>query len=179
MKIFLSVFLFAGLAKYCSKYDPFSRLDAVSHPDYVHKMEILLATDMNSDDSATSKWATDMMQDFEPSFRNYSPSKSIAMKLRAQSSGIAVKVVGGNWCSDTKRELPRLCKVLYYMGVPADSFMYYRVGEDKKAIEQDFAAIWTKGLVPDIVVYRNGKELGHIKEMPRKTMEEDLLQIVR
>ncbi|MCC7298038.1 MAG: thioredoxin family protein [Bacteroidia bacterium] len=179
MKSVAVLFMFLGLAKQCSKIDTYSMLDKNNHPAIVHNMELTLAGDLNSDDSATALWAKEFLAGFETEFKNYHPDKKIIDKLKKFSTEIQVKVIGGNWCSDTKREVPRLCKILYYMGVDANKFEYYRVDRNKKPVEPDFASSRTIGAVPDMVIYKNGTEVGRIVEVPNKTLEKDLLNILK
>lgn len=178
MKSVLALMVFAGLAKYCTKYDPYAALDRNPHPDYVHKMEITLADDLNADDSATAATARQFLDEFEIEFRAYQPDKKIIAKLSRYKNDLMIKVIGGNWCSDTRREIPRLCKVLYYTGLPVESYEYYRVSRDKKPLGDDFSATRKVGLVPEIVVYYKEKDLGSIREVPRKSLEADILDMI-
>lgn len=141
-------------------------------------MEDALAADLASDDSITADYARRFLKGFEGVFRAYKPNKTIVKKLQPLVSGLNIKVIGGNWCSDTRREVPALSKVLYYCGVPADSFSYYRVDKKKKAIDRDFAFDNAVTHVPTVYVYRHGKLLGTIVEKPAKSWEADLLKLL-
>lgn len=169
----------AGLFRYCSKISPFRELDKNPHPDYIHKMELSLADDLNSDDSATAGWAKKFIDGFEAEFRNYKPDEKTTRAISKYTDKLSVKVIGGNWCSDTRREVPRLCKVLYYSGMSADRYEYYRVTRDKKAVEDDFAAGRKVGLVPEIALFYDGTEVGKITESPKKSLEKDILEILK
>jgi hypothetical protein len=149
------------------------------HPDYVHNMEINLADDLNSDDSATAGWAKKFLIEFESGFFNYEPSRKVVKKISNFNADIEIKAIGGNWCSDTRREIPRLCRVLYDAGVPASKFHYFKVDRDKKAVNEDFAASRKIGAVAEMIVYYKGRELGSIIETPEKTIEEDLLKLLK
>jgi hypothetical protein len=167
-----------GSTKYCSKPDPFLRMDSIAHPDILHKMEMTLGNDANSDDSATAEWASSFMVKFETEFNAYHPDKGICNKLKSKLGGVEIKVIGGNWCSDTRREVPRLCKILHYCQFPVQNYSYFRVDRKKKAVENDFAATTKFTSVPAILVLKNGKELGRIEESPKKSIEKDLLRIL-
>jgi len=85
----------------------------------------------------------------------------------------------GTWCGDSKRELPRLYKILESVNYPIVSKMkVYGVNREKKT---------TKGLekgksithVPTIIFYKDGKEVGRIVESPvTGYLEEDIAMIV-
>jgi hypothetical protein len=175
----LSLLVIVVLLTACISTQKYTKLDAVSHPAYVHYMELTLADDVNSDDSATAVWAHDFMAEFEKSYRAYKPSLKFIKKLSRLKDSIEIKVIGGNWCSDTRRELPRLCKVLAYMGVPTQKLHYYKVDRKKHAINDDFAAHYNFTYVPVIVLYKSGKEMGKIEEVCKKSTEEDLWKLLR
>jgi hypothetical protein len=179
MKSVLLIVAFIGLAKQCSKQDPYAQMELVLNTSFVDDMSKTLNADIHSKDSSISTWASEFLASFEEGFNRYRPDKSVAIKLSKYKSRVGIKVVGGNWCSDTREQVPKLCKVLYYMGVSVDSFHYYQVDKNKKPMEDDFAASWTKGPVPDIMVYLDGIEKGRIIEVPRGRMEEDLLNILK
>lgn len=169
---------FCLLVSACISHKPYARLDQDPHPSYVHHMEEILADDVNSDDSATRAWANEFMQGFEPAFRAYHPDLKLIGKLKKYTDSLEVQVIGGNWCSDTRRELPRLCKVLYYAGLSTDKMGYYKVDKEKKPLNNDFAKTYTFSFIPTIVVYYKGKEMGKIVEVTRYSMEQDLLNLL-
>lgn len=178
MKFAMLLFAFAGIARQCSKMNPYTMLDNNPHPDYVHQMELTLADDLNSDDSTIAADAALFKTEFEHEFKSYQPDRITLNKLAAYAKETEVKTVGGNWCSDTRMQIPRLCKVLYYMQVPANRFMYYRVDHDKKPVENDFAATISISSVPDMVIFYKGKIAGHIIETPTVSIEKDLLKLL-
>lgn len=164
-----------GTARFCSKTDKYAELDRQTHPDILHRLEMTLAGDLNADDSMTAASAQQFLNEFEKEFKTYQPDRKTCDKLTPKLTDVNIRVIGGNWCSDTRREVPRLCKVLFYADFPADRFEYFRVNKQKKAIDDDFAATQPVTSVPTIFVYRNGQLLGSIVETPRKTLEADLL----
>ncbi len=73
------------------------------------------------------------------------------------------------WCGDSKREVPRMLKVLNLCGVPPTAIEIINVGRG----EQDYKQSPTheergKNIhrVPTFIVYQNGKELNRIVEFP-------------
>lgn len=154
-----------------------SRLDLTkdSHPPIVHKIEMTIAADINSDDSATATWAKIFMEKFEQNFSNYKPNYRTIQKLKNHKDSFTIKVIGGNWCSDTRLEVPRLCRVLYEIDFNPNSIEYYRVAKNKHAIDSDFAQTVTVTKVPMVILYKHGKQIGHFLEHPVKSIEKDLL----
>ncbi|MBU6324999.1 MAG: hypothetical protein KJS92_05875 [Bacteroidetes bacterium] len=110
----------------------------------------------------------------------YRPDPAKLSQLRNALQGVEIYVAGGAWCDDTRREVPRLVSLLDQCDFPAGNFHYSGVNRAKKPLnENGFAAKPGLTLVPLIAVYRNGVELGRITEIPKKSLEADLLDILR
>jgi len=110
----------------------------------------------------------------------YRPDPNKVQQLRSALQGVEIYVAGGAWCDDTRREVPRLISLLDQCNFPPDNFHYSGVNRDKKPLnENGFAAKPGLTLVPLIAVYRNGVEIGRITEVPKKSLEADLLDILR
>lgn len=183
MKSLLGIFLIMGSAKYCSRafpeYDRHVKTLNNTHAPMYHKMEKILGKDISSADSSTSAWANTFLNEFEKNFDGYYPHKAVMAKLlEKKPDGLSIKVVGGNWCSDTRLQLPRVCKVLHLLGVSPDNFDYFTVDKQKKALSNDFASTIKIDKVPLIIFYVNEKEIGRIIESPKKSIEEDLLKML-
>lgn len=175
---FTFLFLLALLVSRCN-YREFRELSKHPHSPYLHYMEGALAPDMASDDSLTAAHAKKMLTSFSSVYEKYKPSLKRVSQLKPLLAGVKIRVIGGNWCSDTRRELPRLCKVLFLSGLPVDSFGYYRVDKKKKAIAPDFAAAQPVTKVPTVFVYKNNVLRGSIVEVPQKSWEADLLVMLK
>lgn len=122
------------------------------------------------DDSAMRADAQLFWDDFETEYMMYSPSEALLKQLDSvlrskvlnAGSGLItlptfrMLMIGGNWCSDTRMGLPRLCKVLDQLMLTSEGNVvisktelevssvrlvldYLRVDRDKKFIESDKA----------------------------------------
>ena len=121
-------------------------------------------------DSAIRADAQLFWDDFETEYMMYSPSEGLLKQLDSvlrskvlnAGSGLVtlptfrLLMIGGNWCSDTRMGLPRLCKVLDQLMVTSEGNVvisktelevssvrlvldYLRVDRDKKFIESEKA----------------------------------------
>ena len=138
-----------------------------------------LIADTTSADSLTQVWAKGFYKRLYREFYSYKPKKKYCRQLQSLWQGVQIRVIGGNWCSDTRREVPRLLKVLDESGFPSRAFEYYRVNREKKPADSGFVCEVTIQSVPAIYVLRNGKTVGKIEETPKRTLESDLLKILR
>ena len=139
----------------------------------------VVKNDAKSLDSARIQWASDFTKAFSKEYKNYSPGILYLDSLRQYYLNTEIRIVGGNWCEDTQRELPRLAKILDLSGYSADHLYYYLVDKNKKVYHPASAVNITVTLVPTIFVYRNGKECGKIIERPTGKLEQQLLQILK
>ncbi|NUN09446.1 MAG: thioredoxin family protein [Ignavibacteriaceae bacterium] len=114
---------------------------------------------------------------YDKEYREYEPDMEAVDSLNWQVTNLKMLVVFGTWCGDSRRELPRLFKILDLSGFPMDKLTLIAVdrkketdGFDSKEKEINF--------VPTIILYSGTKELGRIIETPVETIEKDLLGIL-
>ena len=110
------------------------------------------------------------------------PDAEAAQALLAVEPGASVTVFLGTWCSDSRRELPRLWRALDDAGVfdegdlPFD-LEYVAVGRDKTEPAGRAAAAALE-YVPTFVVSRGGEEVGRVVEISPNGIERDLLALL-
>ena len=121
-------------------------------------------------DSNFVKW-------FSAEYENYKVDTNTMMNIKSKLTGKKITIVLGTWCSDSRREVPRMLKVLDIIGFPQDSLILIFVDRTKNGLAGE-----TKGLnierVPTFIVYKNNLEIGRIIETPEETLEKDLSKIV-
>ncbi|MFP3941633.1 MAG: TlpA family protein disulfide reductase [Thermoanaerobaculia bacterium] len=101
-----------------------------------------------------------------------------ATALAAVEPGGRVTVFLGTWCSDSRREVPRLWRALDQVGglVPFD-VEYVAVDEDK-AEPAELVAGRDLRYVPTVIVSRGGEEVGRVVEVSPNGIEHDLLALL-
>jgi thiol-disulfide isomerase/thioredoxin len=106
------------------------------------------------------------------------PDAAAAQALAAVDPGAEVTIFLGVWCSDSRREVPRLWKALDAAGgmVPFQ-IRYIAVDRLKKEPAADIAGSGIH-LVPTLIVARDGHELGRIVEQSPHGVEKDLLALL-
>jgi tetratricopeptide (TPR) repeat protein len=119
---------------------------------------------------------------FKPNYENYSPTTDIIDQLKKKGpEKFTLKIVFGSWCGDSKRELPKMMKVLNAAGFPEKNIQLIGVYDSLEVYKQS-PKREEKGLhiyrVPTFIVYQKGIEVGRIVEYPVESLERDLLKIV-
>jgi thiol-disulfide isomerase/thioredoxin len=114
-------------------------------------------------------------------FATYEPNTQIVEALKkANPAKYTMKIFFGSWCGDSKRELPKMTKVLEKLSFPQKNFTLIGVDDSTEVYKQSpqrQEAGMNIFRVPTFIVYENGKEVGRIVEYPTETMERDLLKM--
>ena len=116
---------------------------------------------------------------FKPVYRNYHFSKVVADSLTA-FKGFSITIIGGEWCSDTRLQLPQFVKILETIRYPEEKVKIILVDRKKECFKCEGYSKekYNITLVPTFIVFdRSGKEKGRIIEKPSVTLEDDLLKI--
>ncbi|WP_148639232.1 hypothetical protein [Aquimarina longa] len=117
---------------------------------------------------------------FTSNYEQYTPKQGSIDSLKAHLSEYTITLFMGTWCGDSKREVPRLYKILDSSNFSLDRLTTIAVDRSKEAYKQSPGGEH-EGLnihrVPSILFYKNGKEVNRIVESPKKTLEEDILAI--
>jgi len=131
---------------------------------------------------------TTHLGEWDREYFEYEPDGETVAKLEDNMLDVDIKIVLGTWCSDSRREIPRLWKILEETGYPVDEVDMMAVGSSrftaKMGIDQELLD-WSDAVkkyyaaerVATIILYRDGEELGRIEETPEGALEEDLLKI--
>ncbi|NQX86265.1 MAG: hypothetical protein HRT67_10245 [Flavobacteriaceae bacterium] len=119
---------------------------------------------------------------FSKNYANYSVDKTLAKSIKKELNSYSIKVFLGTWCSDSKRQVPRLYKVLEAIDFPKEQLEVYALDNSKTAYKQSPNGE-EKGLnihhVPTFIFYKNGEEINRIIESPKVTFENDISAILK
>ena len=118
---------------------------------------------------------------FNTNYSAYQVDTSIAETMKGKLLSKRFLIFMGTWCSDSKREVPCMFKILDYCGIPSSQIRLITLSD----LESDYKQSprhEEKGLnihrVPDLIVFSGNKELGRIIESPVNSLEKDLFEIV-
>ena len=119
--------------------------------------------------------------------KDYQPSQDVIEKIKSNKisslNELEITVFMGTWCSDSKKQMPRLYKILDQLGFDENKLSVHAVGIVPQEFRKTHDGVAEKGMniyrVPTIVVKRNNQELGRVVEYPVDSLEQDLLNIVK
>jgi len=118
---------------------------------------------------------------YDKSFSSYSIDSSIISQLQPLLQNKTIEIFLGSWCGDSKREVPRMLKLLQAASFDTSNIKVIFVDNALASYKQS-PQHEEKGKsihhVPTFIVYENNKELNRIVETPIVSLEKDLLAIV-
>lgn len=110
-------------------------------------------------------------------YKEYSIDTTKLQTISSLSNGTTYLVILGTWCGDSKREVPHLLKILDSAKIQNGQIQLLGVDRSKKS-EDGTSEKYVITHVPTIIVFKEGKELGRIVEVPAETLESDLVKIL-
>jgi tetratricopeptide (TPR) repeat protein len=119
---------------------------------------------------------------FEKSYNNYTTDSTSVGRLSALLKDKTMEIFLGSWCGDSKREVPRMLKILNHAGFDTTRihlvFVDYTLNAYKQSPQHEEK---DKDIhhVPTFIIYEKKRELGRIVESPVASLEKDLLAIVK
>jgi thiol-disulfide isomerase/thioredoxin len=119
---------------------------------------------------AFSKW-------FNEGYSEFNPSEEAMATIRENISDYEIVAFMGTWCPDSRRETPKVFKILDEAGYNLSNLTFYGVNRQKTTtdnIEKEFDL----NRVPTVIFLKDGKEVNRFVEYPRETIEEDFAKIV-
>ena len=118
---------------------------------------------------------------FTKNYSDYIVDTTTALQIRSSVKNKRFLLFMGTWCGDSRREVPRIYKLLDYCGISPAQVQLINVSNHDSAYKQS-PTHEEKGLrimrVPTLLVMAHNKETGRIVETPVVSWEKDLLAIL-
>lgn len=121
-------------------------------------------------DSNFSKW-------FDEEYSIYKVDLDDVECIREEVLNYDITIIMGTWCGDSRRETPRLIKILDTLNYPVDKVKFINVNRDKKDLSGEIDKLSVE-FVPTFILFQKGKEIGRIVEVPEESLEIDLQKII-
>jgi thiol-disulfide isomerase/thioredoxin len=108
---------------------------------------------------------------------SYFPKPEILEKLRNISSPLDIQIYLGTWCPDCRENVSAYFKIMEMTENPNIHTQYFGIPRDR-SLRQKYAQELNIEKVPTFIIMIDGIEIGRIIEHPKKSLEEDLLEII-
>ena len=115
---------------------------------------------------------------FDETYEEYNPNITTQETLESELEEIDIKVFLGTWCSDSQRDVPALYKVLDGLDFDFNQMNLVAIDREKK-MPDSLLEGYNIESVPTIILFKDQQELGRIIETPEKTLEDDMLAILK
>jgi thiol-disulfide isomerase/thioredoxin len=112
------------------------------------------------------------------SYKLYDVDTATVNEFADEFSNLDITIVMGTWCSDSRTEVPHFIKILDEADYNTDRLKIIGVDRDKKENDVDIGDLQIE-LVPTMIFYKDGKEIGRIVETPYDSLEKDMLKILK
>jgi glutaredoxin len=108
---------------------------------------------------------------------SYFPKPGIIEKLRNITDPVDITIYMGTWCPDCRENVSAYFKIMEMTENPNIHTSYFGIPRDR-AQRQKYIHENNIEKVPTFIVMIKGIEKGRIIEHPKKSIEEDLLEII-
>ena len=120
----------------------------------------------------TSKW-------YEAVYKSYNTEaeKEAIKTIKEHINDYDIIAFMGTWCPDSKREVPKLYKILEEVDYDLGKVKMYTLNHMKKSdegVEKD----WNITNIPTIIFLKDGKEVNRFVEHARQSLAQDIAKIV-
>ncbi len=115
--------------------------------------------------------------DWEEEAASYSPKTEMIDRLKAIDYVVKIEIILGTWCPDSKQHVSAFFKIMEMADNPLLVSSYLGIPKNK---EDRQSYIQEKNIVriPTFIISINDEERGRIIEHPKKSVEEDLIEII-
>lgn len=114
---------------------------------------------------------------FKRGYKKYKPKKKALKIIKENISDYEIVYLMGAWCIDSRREIPKLYRLLDEAGYDTSKISSFAVDGYKETPGELENELEVKR-VPTIIFYKNGKEVNRFVEFPVESLEEDIAAIV-
>jgi hypothetical protein len=119
---------------------------------------------------------------FQQAYEQYVVDTATCVFIRPLLAGKKITLFMGTWCGDSRREVPRILKMLDCCGFPPEQLQLVMVsnqpGMYKQSPGHEEAGRQIRR-VPTLIIESGDDEWGRIIELPVVSLEKDLLRILR
>ena len=114
---------------------------------------------------------------FNKEYGAYAFNNDAIQRIKNDSENLSIKLFMGTWCRDSRREVPRIYRILDAAGFDESCLTLINVNRGKNSPGGEEIGLNIHH-VPTVILYKNGNEIGRIIESPVQLLEEDMVAIL-
>lgn len=114
---------------------------------------------------------------FEKGYNDYQPKAEAIATIKNNISNYEIVGFVGTWCPDSRREIPKLYKILEEAGYDLSKLTMVGVTRGKSTPE-NLEEGYNMHRVPTFIFIKDGKEINRFVEYEVETIEDDIAKIV-
>jgi thiol-disulfide isomerase/thioredoxin len=97
--------------------------------------------------------------------------------IRQLSAGVEVLVFYGQWCSDSRRDVPHFLRIVEAAAWEPRQMRFYALDRTKESSD-GLTEKYSIQLLPTFIFSNGSQEIGRIVESPQTTLEGDMVKIL-
>ena len=150
----------------------------VTHPDKINDPGKIVQENLIGRIKRSDLLAEPYSSWFNEGYASYPVDKATMDSIPVIAwENLEISIILATWCPDTRRELPRLFKIMDYAGFPDQKLDLISVNREKTVPSMNLEHLDIQ-MVPTIIFFRENMELGRIIETPEESLEKDIAKIL-
>ena len=114
---------------------------------------------------------------FNKEYGAYAINKEAVQVINNDSENLSIKLFMGTWCGDSRREVPRIYRILDAADFDESRLTLINVDREKNSPDGEETGLNIHH-VPTLILYKNSSEIGRVIESPIQSLEEDMAEII-
>ena len=114
---------------------------------------------------------------FNKEYGAYALNKEAVQVIKNDSENLSIMLFMGTWCGDSRREVPRIYRILDAVDFDESRLTLINMDREKNSPDGEETGLNIHH-VPTLILYKNSSEIGRVIESPIQSLEEDMAAII-
>ena len=114
---------------------------------------------------------------FNKEYGAYALNKEAVQVIKNDSENLSIMLFMGTWCGDSRREVPRIYRILDAVNFDESRLTLINMDREKNSPNGEETGLNIHH-VPTLILYKNSSEIGRVIESPIQSLEEDIAAII-
>ena len=114
---------------------------------------------------------------FNKEYGAYTLNKEAVQVIKNDSENLSIMLFMGTWCGDSRREVPRIYRILDAVDFDESRLTLINMDREKNSPDGEETGL-NIHYVPTLILYKNSSEIGRVIESPIQSLEEDMAAIL-